>query len=78
MTFEEGSHAYIVENGRNIREVTIARRSGDFTLYGLMTKGGVKLRGSRLYATQKEAEKSIPKEEKQKRTGYRFPYYYLH
>lgn len=78
MTFEEGSHAYIVENGRNIRETTIVRRSGEFYIVRFNDKGGVKLRGSRLYATQEEAEKSLPKEEKQKRTGYRSPYDYLH
>ena len=78
MTFEEGSHAYIVENGWNIREVTIVRRSGEFYIVRFNDKGGVKLRGSRLYAAQEEAEKSLPKEEKQKGMGYRSPYDYLH
>ncbi len=47
-------------------------------MYGLVTRGGVKLWGSRLYATQEKAEKSLPKEEKQKGTGNRSPYDYLH
>lgn len=78
MTFEEDSHAYIVENGRNIRGVTIVCRSGEFYIVRFNDKWGVKLRGSRLYATQEEAEKSLPKEEKRKRTGYWSPYDYLH
>lgn len=32
----------------------------------------------RIFTAQEEAEKSLPKEEKQKGTGYRSPYDYLH
>lgn len=51
MTFEEGSHAYIVEIRRNIREVTIVRRSGEFYIVRFNDKGGVKLRGNRLFVS---------------------------
>lgn len=44
MTFEEGPHAYIVENGRNICEATMVRRNGEFCIVWFNDKGGAKLR----------------------------------
>ena len=80
MFFQNGSLAYIIENGRNIREVTVVRRNGDFYLVRFGNSGGVQLRGSRLYATKEEAEEKLPKKERaEEKQGYRSPYdYYLH
>lgn len=79
MIFEESSHAYIVENGGSIREVTIIRKTGEFYIAQLNGREGVKLRGSRLYASQEDAGKTLPKAAgKQKKTGYRSPYDYIH
>lgn len=66
-----------METRQNIREVAIVRRSGEFYIVRFDDKGGVKLRDSRLYVAQEETEKALPKEEKQKRVGYRSPYDYL-
>ena len=67
MTFEIGSHAYIVESSHHIREVTIIHRSGDlYTVKFANNNGGIRVRGSRLYATKEEAEATMPKEEKKK------------
>lgn len=60
-----------MENGRNICEVTIVSISVEFYIIRFNDKG-VKLRGSRLYAAQEEAERVLQKEERQERTGYWF------
>ncbi len=78
MDFQNGSHAYIIESNRTIREVTVVRRSGDFYLVRFDSNGGIQLRGSRLYATQEEAERTLPKKHKiEQRQGYRSPYDYM-
>ncbi len=75
MTFENNSHAYIVENGRNVREVVIVRRSGDFYLVRFADRGGgIRLREGRIFATQEAAEETLPKAKK----VYRSPYDYWH
>lgn len=78
MTFDQGSHAFIIESSRTIREVVILQRSGDFyTVKFADSGGGIKVRGSRLYPAKEDAEAALPKKEARK-TGYRSPYDYWH
>lgn len=73
--FEIGSTAYIVESNRIVREVTVVKRSGDFHTVRFGTNGGIQVRGSRLFASQEDAEASLTRIDKKK---YSSPYDYLH
>lgn len=78
MMFKEGSTAFIVESNRLIREVTIVRRTGDLYVVRFTdSNGGIQVRGTRLYSTKEDAEKTIPNVKGSKK-GYRSPYDYLH
>ncbi len=60
--YNPGDTAFIVESNRFVREVEIIKITGEFaTLRFSDTKGGVKLRESRLFPTKEEAENSIKK-----------------
>ena len=78
MVFKEGQVAYIVESNRLIKEVSIVKRMGDFYIVRFANSGGgIRIRGSRLFATMDQAEKMLPNvREKEKRII--SPYYYLH
>lgn len=76
MKFEVGSTAYIVESNRIVSEVTVVKRSGDFYTVQFVTNGGIKVRSSRLFASQEDAEASLTKNKKDKRR-YNSPYDYL-
>ncbi len=77
MMFKEGT-AFIVESNRLIREVTIIRRTGDLYVVRFTdSNGGIQVRGSRLYPTREDAEKTIPNVKGSKK-GHRSPYDYLH
>lgn len=77
MNFQNGSHAYIIESNRTIREVTVVRRSGDFYLVRFDSNGGVQLRGSRLFVTKEEAEATLPQTKVVgQKKGYCSPYDY--
>lgn len=79
MNFQNGSHAYIIESNRTIREVTVVRRSGDFYLVRFDSNGGIQIRGTRLFATKEEAEATLPMSHKVEHgKGYRSPYDYMH
>lgn len=56
-----GGTAYIVESAIEVREVIIHNISGDFyTLRFTDSKGGIKVRGSRLFHTKEAAEATLP------------------
>ena len=78
MMFKEGQVAYIVESNRLIKEVSIVKRMGDFYIVRFANSGGgIRIRGSRLFVTKEEAEKTLSNvREKEKR--YLSPYEYLH
>ena len=59
MTFEIDSTVYIVESNRIVREATVVKRSGDFYIIRFGTDGG-----SRLFASEEDAQASIHKEKK--------------
>lgn len=76
---EMGAKAFIIENNRIIREVTVVRRSGDFYVVRFDSNGVIQLRGSRLFATREEAEATLPKTNMaEQMQGYRSPYDYIH
>lgn len=61
INYKLGDTAYIVESSIAVREVLIHNISGDFyTLRFTDSKGGIKVRGSRLFPTREAAEASLP------------------
>ena len=57
-----GDKAYIIESNYTIREVEIRRCSGGLFLVRFTDSGGgIQVRHNRLFATQEEAEQSLPK-----------------
>jgi len=77
MTFDTGSTVYIVENNRIVREATVVKQSGNFYIIRFGTDGGIQVRGSRLFASEEDAQASIH-EEKKNKTVHRSPYDYYH
>ncbi len=77
MRFEVGSTVYIVESNRIVSEVTVVKRSSDFYTVRLGANGGIQVRGSRLFASQEEAEASLAKNKRDK-ARYSSPYDYWH
>lgn len=60
-TFTLGDTAYIVESAIEVREVIVHNISGGFyTLLFTDSKGGIKVRGSRLFPTREAAEATLP------------------
>lgn len=60
-TYALGDTAYIVESAIEVREVIIHNIAGDFyTLRFTDSKGGIKVRGSRLFHTKEAAEATLP------------------
>lgn len=55
--FKAGDTVYLIEANRIVREVTIIKFAGGFyTIRFKDTGGGIKVRETRLYASQEEAE----------------------
>ena len=77
--FKPGDKAYIVENNRIVRQCTVVRVSAGMHLIRF-ENGGIQVKAHRLFATQKEAENSVPtiKKAAAKPDGYRSPYDYMH
>lgn len=62
-----GDKAYIIESNYTIREVEIRRCSGGLFLVRFTDSGGgIQVRRNRLFATQEEAEQSLPIQAPQK------------
>ena len=78
--FKAGDKAYIVENNRIVRQCTVVRVSAGMHLIRFENGGGIQVKAHRLFATQEEAENSVPgvKKAVEKRSGYRSPYDYMH
>lgn len=56
-----GDTCYIIKNGRNVASATIVSISGGFyTLRFSDSNGMIRLKKHRIFATQQEAEESIP------------------
>lgn len=55
-----GDKAYIVENNRIIRKVTIISHKAEFCTFRFVGRdGGIKLREPRMFPTEEEAKRSI-------------------
>ena len=59
MVFEVGDKAYILENNIRVTKVTIVDRVADMYTVRFPNGGGTRLRHSRLYRTEKEAQGHI-------------------
>lgn len=60
-SFTQGEKAYIIDNGRFVREVVILRITRDFcTIRYIDSDTIIRIRKGRLFANKKEAEQSIP------------------
>ena len=59
--FEEGDTAWIVESNRFVRKVYIVRPTAGFYIVKFAdSDGAIQVRGSRLFATEEDAKKSVP------------------
>lgn len=59
MAWEAGDIAYVVANGLRVKQVTVIR-PGTFCIVRLMDHtGGIRIRQTRLFATEEEAQKTI-------------------
>ena len=76
---EVGDKSFIIDRNRIVIEVIVLKRSRDFFTVRFVenTSGGIQLRASRLFSSEKEAQSCLPKKRVQKRTGFRSPYDYL-
>ena len=73
--FKVGDTAFIVESNYHVREVEIRSCSGGMYLVRFKDNcGGIRLKEHRLFATQEDAEASMPK--KENKTVRRSPYDY--
>lgn len=78
MVFKEGTSVFIIESNRLVREVVIVKRTGNlYVIKFADNNGGIQVRGSRLFSTRDEAEKSVPNVRESKKR-YLSPYEYLH
>ena len=60
-SFTLGEKAFIIDNGRFVREVVILRITRNFcTIRYIDSSTIIRIRKSRLFANRKEAEQSIP------------------
>lgn len=79
--FKAGDKAYILENNRIIREVTIVRYSGGLYLIRFNSGGGIQVKEHRLFVSEEEAAANVPKpisKVDSQRKGFRSPYDYDH
>ena len=63
MTFKVGEQAYIVENHSYVTPVVVVRSYGDFYTVAAGRKG-INFRASRLFRTREEAERTLPRRER--------------
>ena len=59
--YKNGEKAYIIISGNEVAEVTVIRRSGDIYTLRLPSKGAIRLKSGRLYASEPEAMEKIVK-----------------
>ncbi len=69
--FHSGDTAYIVDNIRFLREVTIVRVTKDFCVIRYKdTSGGIRVRKSRLFLSKDAANKSMPPSARPKKASH--------
>lgn len=72
---EVGTKVFIIESNRFVTESEVLRRSGEFYTIRFGSNGGIKIRRSRIFLSQEEAEAQLPSNPKPQRT-FRSPYDY--
>ena len=73
--FKVGKTAYFVRSGVQVMEVQIVNSANGFcTIRFVETGGGIRVRDSKLFETQEEAEAQINKQNKGRRESYK-PYW---
>ena len=78
MIFSTGDTAYIIENGRTVTPVKIISRNADTYLISFNNGAGIRVRHTRLYASEEEANAGIIPIGTEKKKGFRSPYDYWH
>lgn len=68
--YNVGDIAYLIESNREIRKVTIKRRSGTFYVVQFETGGGIQIRENRLFATYEDAKAQLPEMQVRRKTQY--------
>lgn len=56
---KQGVTAYIIENNRTIRKVTVARITGNMVLVKFNEGGGIRVRLNRLFDTEEAARRYL-------------------
>ena len=59
--FRKGQTVYFLQSKKNVMQARIIAVSGGFYTLKLADGGGIRLRESRLYATEEDAKKAIQK-----------------
>lgn len=77
MKYKVGDTVYLIESNRLIRECTVKRASGNSYVVRFANGGGIQVKEHRLFASQEEAESSLPVKEVAK-PRYRSLYEYWH
>ena len=68
-----GQTVYLIVSCIRIREAIVRRFDyGLYTIQFIGTKGGIRIKGDRLYTSQQEAEKHLRKNEPQPQTAFRY------
>lgn len=77
-TFKPGDPAFIIDNGRFLREVTVLRVTRDLCVIRYVDTGTViRIRTHRLYETEKEATQKLPLDARPKKSSH-WDYYLNH
>lgn len=71
MQFEKGQVVYIVENGKYIRKCSIIEVRSGFAVLEFQNGALTRLRLSRLYATEEDAQAAIPAHEQNSQENFR-------
>lgn len=70
--YSVGTHVYIIQSKRFIREATVIRYgSGFYTIRFTDSRGGIRLREDRLFPSEEDAKDQISKEEEKKKNKYK-------
>ena len=78
MIFGIGDTAYLIEHGRYVSPVTIVKREADMYLVRFENGSGTRIRHTRLYASEAEANAGIIPIGTEKKKGFHSPYDYWH
>ncbi len=78
MKFKKGEPCYFIVNSKIVVPAIVVTCSGGFCVIKFNKDGGIRLRESRLYKTEKEAYKEVPDCEKVKRRITSTNEYWMH